>query len=93
MEKDLLLTLYARYERSTEGAASARDRDVTLWRKAKPSDFPRMTRKLIEEGPRLADGSQLFPVARIPYYHSNKPTKRNRSTMLNCWRWRLEWID
>ena len=49
MGKDLLLTLYARYERSIEGTASARDRDVTLWRKAKPSDFPHMTRKLIRK--------------------------------------------
>ena len=92
MATDLLLTLYARYERSIEESASARDKDVTLWRKAKPSDFPSMTRKLAQEGPRLPDGSPLFPVARIPYYHSNKPTKRSRTTVLNCCRWRLEWI-
>lgn len=86
------LTLYARKERSIDTSARARDMDVTLWRVAKPSDFPHMTRKLIEEGPRLSNGAQLFPVARIPYYHSNKPTKRSKHVMLDCWKWRLEWI-
>ena len=87
-----LLTLYARYERSTEGHATARDKDVTLWRPARPGDFPHMTRKLVEEGPRLPDGTMLFPVARIPYYHTNRPTRRHRTTMLNCWKWRLVWL-
>ena len=25
--------------------------------------------------------------------HSNKPTKRNKYVMLNCYRWKLVWID
>lgn len=87
-----LLTLYARKERSVEGSATTKDLDVTIWRVMKPSDFPHATPKLIAEGPRLKDGTALFPVARFPYYQT-KPDKRNRYVTLNCFRWRLEWID
>ncbi len=86
-----LLTLYARKERSIEGSATVKDKDVTLWRKWKPSDFPEITKKLIAEGPRLPDGTMLVPVARYPYY-SSRPDKRNKWVTHNCFRWRLEWI-
>jgi hypothetical protein len=87
------LTLYARKERSIEGHATTKDKDVTLWRVMRPSDFPNATKKLIQEGPRLDDGTALFPVARYPYYASGKPDRRNKSVMHNCYRYKLEWID
>lgn len=87
------LTLYARKERSIEGTATTRDKDVTLWRKWRPSDHPHTTQKLTAEGPRLKDETLLFPVCRYPYYASGKPDRRNRSVMHNCFRYKLEWID
>ena len=88
-----LLTLYARKERSIEGAATPKDTDVTLWRIMRPSDFPQATKKLIQEGPRLADGTALYPVARYPYYASGKPDRRYKSIMHNCFRYRLQWLN
>ena len=87
-----LHTLYARFEPSTEGSAPTWAKDVTLWREYRESDFPHATPKLFAEGPRLADGTILYPVARIPYYSSNKPRKRDKTTMLNCFQWNLQWI-
>lgn len=31
--------------------------------------------------------------ARFPWYYSSKPTKRNKYVTLNCYKWRLQWID
>jgi len=87
-----LLTLYARKERSIEGMSTAKDMDVTLWRVYRPSDFTNATRKLIQEGPRLADGTVLFPVCRFPYYSTGKPAKRNKYVTINCFKWKLQWI-
>jgi len=87
-----LLTLYARKERSVEGHATTKDMDVTLWREYRPSDFPNATQKLFAEGPRLPDGTVLFPVCRYPYYATGKPDRRNRYVMHNCFKWRLQWL-
>lgn len=35
-------------------------------------------------------GKNVF--CKIPNYHSNKPTKRNKRIVLNCWTWQLHWI-
>lgn len=29
---------------------------------------------------------------RFAWYLSSKPTRRNKYVMLNCYRWRLEWL-
>jgi hypothetical protein len=34
-----------------------------------------------------------FFMARFPWYYGSKPTKRNRYTVLNCFRYRLEWME
>ena len=86
-----LLTLYARKEPTIEENSRPRDKDVTLWRKMRSSDFPNATPKLIAEGPRLADGTMLFPVCRYPYYFS-KPDRRNKTVIHNCFTYRLEWL-
>lgn len=28
----------------------------------------------------------------FPWYSSNRPDKRNKYLVLNCYRWRIEWI-
>ncbi len=30
--------------------------------------------------------------ARWPWHYSSCPARRNKVVMLNCWRWRLEWV-
>lgn len=32
-------------------------------------------------------------IARFPWHHTGKPTRRNKYIMLNCYRYRVEWID
>jgi len=39
-----------------------------------------------------ADKEKTSRKAIIPWYHSNKPTKRNKYLTLNCYKWRVEWI-
>lgn len=29
--------------------------------------------------------------ARWPWHYSNKPTRRNKTVMFNCWKWMLVW--
>jgi hypothetical protein len=31
--------------------------------------------------------------ARIPWHQSGRPTKASKTTMLNCYRWALVWLD
>jgi hypothetical protein len=31
-------------------------------------------------------------IGRWPWYYSNKPTKQNKTVMLNCYRWNIEWL-
>jgi hypothetical protein len=78
-------TLYAREESSP---TNFRGRVVTLWRKYQPSDFPNATAKLFAEGPRLADGTILFPVARIEHnIEAGQETFRYGTDL-----WNLEWL-
>jgi hypothetical protein len=35
-------------------------------------------------------GKNVF--CRFNKHHSNKPTKRNKKIVLNCWTWQLNWI-
>ena len=85
------LTLYARAERTIEGGSPTRAKDVTLWRVYRAADFSSATPKLFAEGPRLTDGTLLFPVARYAWCQT-KPTRRQKTVMHNCLRWKLEWI-
>jgi hypothetical protein len=39
-----------------------------------------------------ADQEKTERKAIIPWYHSNKPDKRNKYLMINCYRWRIEWL-
>ncbi len=78
-------TLYARNEPSQTEFS---EKDVTLWRKYQPSDFPNATAKLFAEGPRLADGTILFPVARIEHsIETGQETFRYGTDL-----WKLEWL-
>lgn len=38
------------------------------------------------------DAQCTKPVARYGWYLSNKPTKRQKAVMHNCYRWRLQWV-
>ena len=29
---------------------------------------------------------------RWPWFDNSRPTRRNRSIMFNCWRWRIVWM-
>jgi len=82
-------TYYARTEPARE-KYNARGREVTVWRKYKPSDFPTSTSKLFAEGPRLNDGTLLFPVARFNSW--NRPKFGAKTTRLNGWSVHLEWL-
>lgn len=31
--------------------------------------------------------------ARWPWYYRSKPTRRNKYTMLNCYRYKIEWVE
>ncbi len=78
-------TLYARKEPS---ALDLKHKDVTLRRKYQPSDFPHATPKLFAEGPRLEDGTILFPVARIEHsIETGQETFRYGTDL-----WKLEWL-
>lgn len=79
-------TLYAREESSP---TNFRGRVVTLWRKYQPSDFPNATAKLFAEGPRLADGTILFPVASIEH---NSPQNDQDTFRYGIDLWTLEWL-
>jgi len=85
------LTLYARSERTTESRSPGNAKDMTIWRKFQPEDRQNATAKLLAEGPRLTDGTLLFPVARYAWCQT-KPTRRQKTVMHNCFRWKLEWI-
>ncbi|MDE2104555.1 MAG: hypothetical protein KGL39_45390 [Patescibacteria group bacterium] len=38
------------------------------------------------------DRARKIPFARFLWWHTNKPTRRNRWVTLNCFRYRLVWI-
>lgn len=80
-------TLYARKEPS---ALDLKHKDVTLWRRYQPSDFPHATAKLFAEGPRLKDGTILFPVARLEWH--NSPRTKQRTFRYGTDLWKLEWL-
>jgi hypothetical protein len=38
------------------------------------------------------DEASAIPAGRWPWHYSNRPTKRDRRVMLNCYRWRAVWL-
>lgn len=39
-----------------------------------------------------ADNLAMRRLAKWPSDYSNKPTKRNKYVMINCWKYAIEWI-
>ena len=39
------------------------------------------------------DKAATIPYARFPWHYKDKPTKRNKHITVNCFKWKLEWID
>lgn len=39
------------------------------------------------------DSNCKQPYARFMWWSSSKPTKRNKSVMINCFRWTLKWCQ
>lgn len=70
-----LLTLFARYEPTTDSVALAHQvkgkRDVCLYK----------------------DEAATQLQGRYPWYMSGKPTRASKTCMLNCYRWRLVWLE
>lgn len=76
----MLLPLYARREPTTDAAT----REV---RRLLPGAFAgAMDVQLYR------DAAATEPAGRYPHDRSNKPRAGDKTVMLNCCRWRLEWL-
>jgi hypothetical protein len=39
------------------------------------------------------DEKATVPYARFPWHYKSIPTKRNKTITVNCFKWKLEWIN
>ena len=70
-------TIYCRKEPTTDSVAL----------KYAPDKAPKL-RDVVA----YADRKATVIKAVWPYYYSNKPTRRNKTAMLNCYRWNVVWL-
>jgi hypothetical protein len=76
------LTLYLRREPTTDSATA----DMMKNAPDKRKHAPRLD-VVAYRDPEAAD-----QVCRWPWWHTAKPTRRNKWVDLNCYRWRVEWL-
>ena len=40
-----------------------------------------------------ADKNKVERKCVFPWYSTNKPVKRNKFVMINCYKWQIEWLN
>lgn len=80
-----LITLYARYE-----PALVRETLLDAMSSIVPGGFAATLR--MRNVVLYADASALVEKAHFGSFDSQRPTRRSKTVMLNCWRWKLHWL-
>jgi hypothetical protein len=67
---------------------------LTLYLEKVPTNDPLLSGSKMQKFDVVAyrDQEKTEVACRWPWYYSNKPTKRNKTVMMNCYRWNIEWI-
>jgi hypothetical protein len=67
---------------------------LTLYLEKIPTNdwYAKDFKKIVYDVVAYRDQGKTEVACRWPWYYSNKPTKRNKTVMMNCYRWNIEWI-